>query len=33
MVRRLSASEVKAIRDFEASDRAIVSSPVGNRPD
>lgn len=29
MVGRLSASEVKAISDFEASDRTIVSSPVG----
>ena len=32
MLRRLSASEVEAIRDFDASDRAIVSTPVRTGP-
>ena len=32
MVRRLSASEVKAIGDFDASDRAIVTLGISNRP-
>lgn len=32
MVQRLTAAEVKAIRDFDASDRAIVPTVVGRRP-
>ncbi|MEO8681089.1 MAG: M42 family metallopeptidase [Vicinamibacterales bacterium] len=31
MVQRLSAAEVKAIRDFEAADRAIVPGAVGRK--
>lgn len=32
MVQRLTAAEVKAIRDFDASDRAIVPTVLGRRP-